>query len=379
MTAPLRAGDPDRPSTSRSATAAYDIVIGRGLLGDARRADRGAAARRASVAIVTDETVAQHHLAAAEAALDAAGIDAPRSSCRRAKAPRASPCSSGLRGAARGADRARRPRGRARRRRGRRPRRLRRRGVRAASTTCRSRPRCWPRSTPRSAARPRSIAARQEPDRRLPPAEPGARRHRACSTPCRRASSAPATPRSSSTGCSATPASSPGWRPTARRVRGRRRAREHAIAVELPRQGGDRRARRARDRRPRAAQPRPHLRPRARGGGRLRRPAAARRGGGARHGAGLPLLGAAGPLPAPRTPTRVDARISRRPACRPGSPTSRAQLPAADRLMERMRQDKKAKRGRLTFILARGIGEASSRPTSIPREVRAFPVADKLA
>ena len=47
---------------------------------------------------------------------------------------------------------------------------------------------------------------------------------------------------------------------------------------ELPRQGGDRGARRDRDRRPRAAQPRPHLRPRAGGGDRLRRAAAARRG-----------------------------------------------------------------------------------------------------
>ena len=40
----------------------------------ARRAHRGAAAG-ARAAIVTDETVAKHHLAAAEAALDGAGID----------------------------------------------------------------------------------------------------------------------------------------------------------------------------------------------------------------------------------------------------------------------------------------------------------------
>ena len=61
---------------------------------------------------------------------------------------------------------------------------------------------------------------------------------------------------------------------------------------ELPVQGGDRGARRARDRRARAAQSRSHLRPRARSRGRLLRPAAARRGDRARHGAGVRVLGA---------------------------------------------------------------------------------------
>ena len=63
MTAPLRAGEPivvDVALGERS----YDIVIGRGLL--ASLGQRIAALRPgAKVAIVTDETVARHHLAAA--------------------------------------------------------------------------------------------------------------------------------------------------------------------------------------------------------------------------------------------------------------------------------------------------------------------------
>ena len=62
---------------------------------------------------------------------------------------------------------------------------------------------------------------------------------------------------------------------------------------ELPRQGRDRRARRARDRRPHAAQPRAHVWTRVRGGGRLLRQAAARRGGRARDVARLRVLGPA--------------------------------------------------------------------------------------
>ncbi len=47
--------------------------------------------------------------------------------------------------------------------------------------------------------------------------------------------------------------------------------------------------------------------------------------------------------------------------------------PDADALMELIAQDKKVKRGKLTFILVRGIGQApSSRPTSIRPQVRAF-------
>src|SRR5262249_23499437 len=47
-------------------------------------------------------------------------------------------------------------------------------------------------------------------------------------------------------------------------------------------------------------------------------------------------------------------------------------LPGADRLMELIAQDKKVKRGRLTFILARGIGASFIAPDVDAAEVRAF-------
>jgi 3-dehydroquinate synthase len=77
MTAPpLRPGDPivvDVALGSRS----YDIVIGRGLLGSL--GSRIAALRPgAKAAIVSDETVASHYLAATEAALTAAAIASSR-------------------------------------------------------------------------------------------------------------------------------------------------------------------------------------------------------------------------------------------------------------------------------------------------------------
>src|SRR6202046_5340623 len=71
MTAPIRTD----PTTVRVALDArsYDIVIGRGLL--TSLGARIAALRpRAKVVIVTDENVAQYHLAAAEASLSQAGI-----------------------------------------------------------------------------------------------------------------------------------------------------------------------------------------------------------------------------------------------------------------------------------------------------------------
>ncbi|HZQ12919.1 MAG TPA: 3-dehydroquinate synthase [Pseudolabrys sp.] len=77
MTAPLRQGGSGDPVTVRVAldARAYDIVIGRGLL-----ASLGARIKAlrpgARVALVTDATVARHHLAAAEAALKSAGVDA---------------------------------------------------------------------------------------------------------------------------------------------------------------------------------------------------------------------------------------------------------------------------------------------------------------
>jgi 3-dehydroquinate synthase len=76
MTLPLRTSEPTIVNVGLGARA-YDIVIGRNLL--ATLGARIAALRPgAKTAIVTDETVARHHLAAAEAALQAAGIGSSR-------------------------------------------------------------------------------------------------------------------------------------------------------------------------------------------------------------------------------------------------------------------------------------------------------------
>ena len=72
MTAPLRAGDPSVVNVALGERS-YDIIIGRGqltLLGKKIAALRPGA----KAAIVSDEMVARHHLAATEAALAAAGI-----------------------------------------------------------------------------------------------------------------------------------------------------------------------------------------------------------------------------------------------------------------------------------------------------------------
>ena len=53
-------------------------------------------------------------------------------------------------------------------------------------------------------------------------------------------------------------------------------------------------------------------------------------------------------------------------------------LPGVDRLMDLIAQDKKVRRGKLTFILVRAIGNAFIAPDVEPAEVRAF-LADKLA
>jgi 3-dehydroquinate synthase len=74
MTAPLRTGDPTVVNVALGSRA-YDIVIGRGLL--AELGARIAALKPgAAAAIVTDATVARHHLKATEAALADAGIRA---------------------------------------------------------------------------------------------------------------------------------------------------------------------------------------------------------------------------------------------------------------------------------------------------------------
>jgi 3-dehydroquinate synthase len=76
MTAPLRVAEPTNVRVDLGERG-YDIAIGRGLL--AWLGTRVAALRPgAAAAIVTDETVARHHLAAAEAALAAAGMRTAR-------------------------------------------------------------------------------------------------------------------------------------------------------------------------------------------------------------------------------------------------------------------------------------------------------------
>jgi 3-dehydroquinate synthase len=76
MTAPLRSGEPIIVDVALAGRA-YDIVIGRGLL--AGLGERVAALRPgARVAIVTDDVVAKHHLAPAEASFAQAGIETSR-------------------------------------------------------------------------------------------------------------------------------------------------------------------------------------------------------------------------------------------------------------------------------------------------------------
>src|SRR5262245_61265888 len=74
MTAPLRTGDPIVVNVALGERS-YDIVIGRGLLASLG-AKIVALRPGAKAAIVSDETVARHHLAAAEAALAGAGVAA---------------------------------------------------------------------------------------------------------------------------------------------------------------------------------------------------------------------------------------------------------------------------------------------------------------
>ena len=73
MTAPLRSGEPIIVPVALGARAS-DIVIGRGVL-SSLGARIKALRPSAKVAIVTDENVAQKHLAATEASLKAAGIE----------------------------------------------------------------------------------------------------------------------------------------------------------------------------------------------------------------------------------------------------------------------------------------------------------------
>jgi 3-dehydroquinate synthase len=80
-------------------------------------------------------------------------------------------------------------------------------------------------------------------------------------------------------------------------------------------------------------------------------------------------------------PAAEAARVARHLAA-VGLPTRVAEiagfLPDANRLMELIAQDKKVQRGRLTFILARAIGQAFVAPDVDAAEVRAF-LLEKLA
>jgi len=76
MTAPLRAGEPVTVKVALGARA-YDIVIGRGLLASLGARIKGLRPG-AKAAIVTDENVAGLHLVAAENALSAAGVASTR-------------------------------------------------------------------------------------------------------------------------------------------------------------------------------------------------------------------------------------------------------------------------------------------------------------
>ena len=217
---------------------------------------------------------------------------------------------------------------RARRRRDRRPRRLcRQHPAPRHRASCRSRPRCWRRSTPPSAARPASTRRRA------------------------RTWSAPSTSRASCWPTSTLLATLParefraGYAEVAKYgllgdaaffawlernwqacSRSDAAALAHAVATSVAGKAEHRRPRRDRDRRPHAAQPRPHLRPRAGGLGRLFRPAAARRSRGHRHRAWRSSFSSELGLIVRRGPPRRE-----RICAAVGLPTRIADIPGADR------------------------------------------------
>ena len=93
MTAPLRTASPIMVDVALGERS-YDIVIGRGQL--ASLGHRIAALRPGrKVAIVTDETVARHHLGATERAALAAAASARPIVVPPGEARRAFPCSKG--------------------------------------------------------------------------------------------------------------------------------------------------------------------------------------------------------------------------------------------------------------------------------------------
>ena len=282
MTAPLRTGEPVTVNVALGSRA-YDIAIGRGLI--AELGTRIAALKPgASAAIVSDETVAARHLKAAEAALDAAGIRAvpivvPPGEASKSWHVLEDVCDrlldarierndvvvalgGGVVGDLSGFAAS-----------------ILRRGLDVVQvpTTLLAQVELLGRRQDRH-----QFQARQEPCRRVPSADPGGRRHGAA-----RHLAGARFPRRLCGGREIRPARRCGLLRLARgELAGRVRRRARARACDrdrVPRQGRHRGARRARDRRARALQSRPHVRPRLRGGGGLFRPAAARRSGRARH------------------------------------------------------------------------------------------------
>jgi 3-dehydroquinate synthase len=160
-----------------------------------------------------------------------------------------------------------------------------------------------------------------------------------------------------------------------RRFRRRSRRARPCHPGELPGQGAHCRRRRDRGRGSRAAQPRPYLRARARGGSGLWRPGAARRGGGRRHGDGVPVLRTLG-VCRRGAAARVAAHLAS--VGLPTGPHDLAlELPGPDRMLEIMRQDKKARSGQLTLILARDIAEAFVAPDIADADILGF-LAEEL-
>ena len=344
MTAPLRSGDPITVNVALGARA-YDIVIGRGLLAtlgeriddapaglqgrDRHRRDRGAPSSRGG-----------------------------RSSACRAPASSASPivvpAGEGIKSFAHASrrsatgcsppDRARRSRGRARRRRGRRSRRVcRRRSCAAASTTCRCRRPCWRRSTLRRRQDRRStrrhgknlVGAFHQPilviaDTALLDTLPEREF---------RAGYAEVVKYGLLGDAGFFAWLEANWQ---RRVRRRRlrNAREHAIAVSCRAKAAIV-ARDERETGDRALLNLGHTFGHAlRGGGRLLRQAAARRGGRARHGAGVRVLGPAR-ADCRRRRRRASSRILRRSVCPPMSKPCPAAMADVDAMMDLISQDKK--------------------------------------
>ena len=219
-------------------------------------------------------------------------------------------------------------------------------------------------------------AARQESDRRVPPAAPGARRSCRARRRCRRASSARAMPRSMKYGLLGD-AEFFAWleRELAADLRRRPARLASGDRHELPRQGRHRRGRRARGKRQaRAPQSRPHFRPCARSFRRLFRPPAAWRGDRHRHAARFHLLGGEGIVP--RIAMRgASSGILRMSACRAKIAEIPGERPSPEQLLELMRQDKKVKGGKLALVLVRGIGKAFVEPDVSPEALRRFPHA----